>query len=86
MTEPLAADIVKKIPGALERDRAMSKARKDLDWDAQKALALDPRKFSAVRKIRKSKTEACSMCGEFCAMRIVSQFLKTGGGADAGCS
>jgi len=81
-----AADIVKKIPGALERDRALSKARKDLDWSAQKALALDPRKFSAVRKTRKSKTEACSMCGEFCAMRIVSQFLKTGGGADAGCS
>jgi phosphomethylpyrimidine synthase len=81
-----AADIVKKVPGAWERDRALSKARKELDWAAQKALALDPGKFAAVRKSRKSKTQACSMCGEFCAMRIVSQFLNPGGGADAGCS
>ncbi len=81
-----AADIVKKVPGAVERDRALSKARKDLDWEAQKALALDPKKFGAVRKLRKSRTKACSMCGEFCAMQIVSQFLGSSGEADADCS
>jgi phosphomethylpyrimidine synthase len=80
-----AADIVKKIPGALERDRALSQARRRLDWEAQKALALDPVKFETVRKGRKSKTQACSMCGEFCAMRIVSEFLD-GGKGDARCS
>ncbi len=81
-----AADIVKRVPGALEHDRALSKARKELDWDEQRTLALDPRKFAAVRRKRKSRTMACSMCGDFCAMRIVSEFLKPGEGSDAGCS
>ena len=81
-----AADIVKRVPGAVERDLALSRARKRLDWKTQKKLAIDPVKFEAVRKRRKSSTQACSMCGEFCAMRIVSEFLNPDGKADAGCS
>ena len=81
-----AADIVKRVPGALERDLELSRARKRLDLKAQEKLAIDPLKFKAVRKRRKSKTQACSMCGEFCAMRIVSEFLNPGGDADARCS
>jgi len=81
-----AADIVKRVPGAIERDLALSRARKRLDWKAQKKLAMDPVKFETVRKRRKSSTKACSMCGEFCAMRIVSEFLNPDGKADAGCS
>ena len=81
-----AADIVKRVPGAVERDLALSRARKRLDWKTQKKLAIDPVKFEAVRKRRKSRTQACSMCGEFCAMRIVSEFLNPDGKADAGCS
>jgi phosphomethylpyrimidine synthase len=81
-----AADIVKKIPGALERDGELSRARRRLDWEAQKKLALDPVKFETVRRGRKSKTQACSMCGEFCAMRIVSEFLNPDGEADVRCS
>lgn len=78
-----AADIVKGVPGALDRDLKLSQARKKLDWDKQKALAIDPHKFEDIRKKRKSKTEACSMCGEFCAMRLVSEFLNSRGGPDA---
>ncbi len=78
-----AADIVKGVPGALERDLALARARKRLDWEAQRRLAIDPVKFAAVRKRRKTRSRACSMCGDFCAMRIVSEFLgagrKTGG-------
>ncbi len=81
-----AADIVKRVPGALERDLELSRARKRLDWKAQEKLAIDPLKFKAVRKRRRSKTQACSMCGEFCAMRIVSEFLNPSGEADARCS
>jgi phosphomethylpyrimidine synthase len=81
-----AADIVKRVPGAIERDLELSRARKLLDWKTQKKLAIDPLKFEAVRKRRKSKTRACSMCGEFCAMRIVSEFLNPDGKADARCS
>jgi phosphomethylpyrimidine synthase len=73
-----AADIVKGVPGALERDRALARARKRLDWEAQRRLAIDPAKFAAVRKRRKTRTRACSMCGDFCAMRIVSEFLGSG--------
>jgi phosphomethylpyrimidine synthase len=81
-----AADIVKGVPGALERDRRLAKARKRLDWETQRRLAIDPVKFAAVRKRRKTRTRACSMCGDFCAMRIVSEFLGSGGKADGECA
>jgi phosphomethylpyrimidine synthase len=80
-----AADIVKGIPGALDRDAELSKARKKLDWEKQQKLSIDPDKFAEVRNRRKSRTKACSMCGEFCAMKIVSEFLN-GGEADDFCS
>jgi len=80
-----AADIVKGVKGALERDLKISVARKKLDWAGQKKLVLDPHKFEEIRKKRKTKTEACSMCGEFCAMRIVSEFLNSHGKADVSC-
>jgi phosphomethylpyrimidine synthase len=81
-----AADIVKGVPGALERDLELARARKRLDWETQRKLAIDPVKFAAVRKRRKSKSKACSMCGDFCAMRIVGEFLDSGGKADGDCS
>lgn len=81
-----AADIVKGVPGAREMDLALSKARKALDWEAQEKLVIDPEKFRNIRKKRKSGTEACSMCGEFCAMRIVADFLNPQGKADGACS
>lgn len=70
-----AADIVKGIPGAWEQDLELSHARKQLDWDKQLEYVLDPHKFEYIRRKRKSKSEACSMCGDFCALRIVSEFL-----------
>lgn len=75
-----AADIVKGVPGAKEWDYAMSMARKALDWNRQKELALDPEKFSRYRRARNPEdTEACTMCGDYCAMQIVERHLgKTG--------
>lgn len=80
-----AADIVKGVKGALERDLKLSRARKQLDWSAQQKLVIDPHKFAEIRKRRRSRTKACSMCGEYCAMRIVSQFLNSRGKADDTC-
>jgi phosphomethylpyrimidine synthase len=81
-----AGDLVKGVPGARERDRAMSEARKRLDWEAQQTLAIDPVRFERVRRARGTSSAACSMCGEFCAMRLVDQFLKAGRTPDAsGC-
>jgi len=81
-----AADIVKGITGARQRDVKLSVARKKLDWEGQKRFVIDPHKFEAIRKKRRTKTEACSMCGEFCAMRLVSEFLGSTGKADVSCS
>jgi phosphomethylpyrimidine synthase len=81
-----AADIVKGVAGALERDHALARARKRLDWETQRRLAIDPVKFAAVRKRRKTRSQACSMCGEFCAMRIVGQFLGSGRKTDDECA
>jgi phosphomethylpyrimidine synthase len=76
-----AGDLVKGVAGARERDRAMSEARKRLDWDAQQRLAIDPEAFARIRGARRTKTEACSMCGDFCAKRIGSEFLNGKGKA-----
>ncbi len=70
-----AADIVKGIPGAAERDRQMSLARKKLDWEGQARLALDPEKFQKIHKQRATTGTACSMCGQYCAMELVGQYL-----------
>jgi len=80
-----AADIVKGIKGAADRDLALSRARKKLDWSAQKKLVIDPHRFSEIRKKRRSTSKACSMCGDYCAMRIVSRFLDSNGSADDAC-
>ena len=72
-----AADIVKGVKGALKRDLKISEARKKLDWEKQQDLAIDPHKFKEIRKRRRSKSKACSMCGDFCAMQIVSEFLNS---------
>lgn len=71
-----AADIAKGLPQAVEWDRQMAIARKNLDWDAQIKLAIDPIKAEAFRK-KKNKTdeEACSMCGDYCAVKIVGEYL-----------
>lgn len=71
-----AADIARGVPGAREWDLRMSKARKGLDWEEQLRLALDPvkaRRLFGERQVEGEK--ACTMCGDFCAMRFVSDYL-----------
>lgn len=71
-----AADIVKGVPGAKEWDLQMAKARKALDWQAQLDLAIDPVKAKAKRGARNEEgAEACSMCGDYCAMKLVGEYL-----------
>ncbi|TKB26330.1 phosphomethylpyrimidine synthase ThiC [Desulfopila sp. IMCC35006] len=75
-----AADIVKGIPGAIERDIAISKARQALDWEKQYALALDPPLARARRGATAEVADthgACTMCGEFCAYKIMDGRKKT---------
>lgn len=72
-----AADIAKGIKGAMDRDIAMAKCRKALDWNGQIGLSLNPDKVRAWRaEVPPTETEVCSMCGEFCAIRTVERALK----------
>jgi phosphomethylpyrimidine synthase len=69
-----AADIAKGLPGALDWDKAMSKARKNLDWDNQIALSIDPAHARRVRGMDRSPgDDTCTMCGDFCAMKIAGE-------------
>jgi phosphomethylpyrimidine synthase len=76
-----AADIVKGVKGAIDWDNAMAHARKARDWQQQIELSIDPAKAERIRKERRaSSDEVCSMCSEFCAMKIVEEALGTTGG------
>jgi phosphomethylpyrimidine synthase len=66
-----AADVARGIPGAAERDNAMARCRKNLDWEGQIALAIDPDKARLLRESsRPADSEVCTMCGEFCAIKV----------------
>lgn len=72
-----AADIARGLPGAMDWDNQMAKARKVLDWDKQLELAIDPELARAKRGARNPQDEgACSMCGDYCAVEIVNQYMK----------
>ena len=71
-----AADVARGNPKARERDKAMSIYRKALDWEGQTACAIDPDKIREFRKERNLENNVCSMCGEFCAMKIVKDYFK----------
>lgn len=70
-----AGDIIKGVKGAEEWDRRMSKARKELDWEEQARLSLDPELARRVHSKHASTGAACSMCGEFCAMELMEKYL-----------
>jgi len=72
-----AADVAKGVKGALDWDIQISKARKSLNWKRQGKLSINPKKFKEERKKSKPKdARVCTMCGEFCAMRQSSLYLK----------
>ncbi len=71
-----AADLVKGVKGAADWDLKMARARKNLDWEEQMKLAIDPEFAKTKRGDRNKINEiACSMCGEYCAVKIASQYF-----------
>ena len=71
-----AADIVKGVKGAEQWDRKMSEARKRFDWEEQARLSLDPERSHRVHSRQHATVgAACSMCGEFCAMALMEEYL-----------
>ncbi len=70
-----AADIAKGVKGAAEWDKQMAMARKRLDWKEQVRLSLRPDYSERVHNKHTAGSEACSMCGNYCAMKLVGEFL-----------
>ncbi|HUJ17522.1 MAG TPA: phosphomethylpyrimidine synthase ThiC [Nitrospirota bacterium] len=72
-----AADIAKGVKGAMDWDKEMARRRKALDWKGQIELSMNPER---ARKLRESsmpkESDVCTMCGEFCSMKGMSQYLK----------
>lgn len=61
-------DLAKLPEKTRKRDLAMSKARRDSDWEGQFANALFPEDARKIRDDRSpSDSEVCTMCGDFCA-------------------
>jgi len=74
-----AADIARGLKGASDRDKRLSIARTNLDWQAHLAESLDPQTaekmhIEACKEIgpeQSSSADYCSMCGKaWCSVRI----------------
>lgn len=65
-----AADVAKGKKSAIERDRQMSIARMNLDWSKQAEYAIDKDIFENI-----DDGSPCTMCGEYCSMKLVKQYL-----------
>lgn len=72
-----AADLARGRAKSWEQDRQMALARKALNWERQIGLCLYPEKARRMRaESPPSESEVCTMCGEFCAIKMVREFFK----------
>lgn len=65
-----AADVARGNKKAIERDRLMSIARKNLDWTEQAKYAIDKCVFDKI-----DDGKPCTMCGEYCSMKIFKEYF-----------
>ena len=70
-------DLEKGVKGAWERNRAMSAARSNFNWEAMFNLSIDP----DMAKKRRTGSEdrdrdVCTMCGDLCAMKTYERTIK----------
>lgn len=75
ITARIAAHIGDMIKlGAREQDLEMGRARRDMLWDRQFELALDPERARQVRAERSpADSRVCTMCGDYCALKIIKE-------------
>ena len=71
-----AADIARGNKLAMEPDKKMGMARKDLNWERQMDLAIDQIKARKYRQNRlPAENDVCTMCGKFCAIKQVKEYF-----------
>lgn len=69
-----AADLARGNSEAYEWNYRMSQARKKLDWEEQLRLAINPERAAKIREERGgTKSITCTMCGNFCAMKLMNE-------------
>ncbi len=70
-----AADLARGI--GTERDLQISVARRDLDWEKQIELSIDPQRAREYRKKRPplADPKTCSMCSKFCVLKLLFKVL-----------
>ncbi len=68
-----AADIAKGFPGAMEWDDRISRARRNLDWDEQIRLTVNPNRAKMLREQSEIDTDECTMCGQYCALKAFTE-------------
>jgi phosphomethylpyrimidine synthase len=60
--------------GSREKDLEMGRARRDMLWDRQFQIAIDPETARQVRDERApSDSRVCTMCGDCCALKIIKE-------------
>ncbi|GBF22852.1 phosphomethylpyrimidine synthase, partial [Candidatus Gastranaerophilus sp. (ex Termes propinquus)] len=69
-----AADVARGNKRAIQKDLEMSLARKNLDWQGQKACAIDKTVFDS-RADELNEGKPCTMCGEYCSMKIFKEYF-----------
>jgi len=81
-----AADLTKGVKGARDWDLKMAKARKKRNWEQQIKLAINPRLAREMRGKSKPKlSDVCTMCGKYCALKLVEKALKSNHGPRTYC-
>ncbi len=80
-----AGDVARQIPGAIEWDNDMSKARAALNWPKQFEIAFDGETARALHdEDLDVDTDFCAMCGhDWCSMRISKEIAEFASGKDA---
>jgi phosphomethylpyrimidine synthase len=66
-----------KLKKTRDADLEMGHARRELDWERQFAVAMNPDRAKAIRAERMpADTDGCTMCGDYCALKIVNRYFK----------
>ena len=70
-------DLAKGVPGAREWDLEMARNREKRDWSRQIELSIDPDLARSMRESTQPEEEdVCTMCGKFCAIKLVEKALR----------
>jgi len=55
----------------------VSRARAGFDWERQLDHSLDPAKAHSIwLRNPREEQEGCTMCGEFCALKLLKSYLE----------